>query len=455
MRHFVIRALVGMSLLAAACNQPAQPPAAQPPAAAQPQPTTAAAPAASAGGGSLVFFSNQFKPVEEQGKMQDVILKDAPVKADFIPEDPGPFNDRLNAEEKAGKVTVSLVGGLHGDLEPFSRAGYLEDLTPLVQKLSDRGIAPAFMDLAHLGDKSKTYYVPWMQATYVLAINKKALQYLPAGADVNALTYAQLKDWAAAIQKATNKRLLGFPAGPKGLLHRFFQGYLYPSYTGSPGVVAFKTPEATAMWQDFKDMWQYVNPQSTSYEFMQEPLASEEVWIAWDHVARLINVAKDRPNDFVLVPAPSGPKGRGFMPVLAGLAIPKGAPNRAGAEQLIDYLTQPAQQSNTAAQLAFFPVTNAPVPAELNPGIKLESDAVQKQSSAKDAMVSLLPVGLGAKAGDFNNVYLDTFQRIVLKGETIQTVLDAQAKTLQSIMDDTRAPCWAPDPPSDGPCKVK
>jgi multiple sugar transport system substrate-binding protein len=449
---FGLRAFLVAALFVAACAPATQQPAAQQPATQQ---AAQQKPAAAASGGSLVFFSNQFKPVTEQAKMQDVILKNAPVKAEYIPEDPGPFNDRLIAESKAGKVTVSLIGGLHGDLDSFVKAGYLEDLTPLVQKLTDRGIAPAFLDLAHLGARDKTYYIPWMQATYVLAINKKALQYLPQGADVNALTYQQLKEWGAAMQKATNKRLLGFPAGPKGLLHRFFQGYLYPSYTGSPGVTAFKTPEAKAMWQEFKDTWQYVNPQSTNYEYMQEPLASEEVWVAWDHVARLIEVAKDKPNDFVLVPAPAGAKGRGFMPVLAGLAIPKGAPNRAGAEQLVDYLTQPAQQSATAAELAFFPVTNAPVPADLNPGIKLESEAVQKQSSSKDALVSLLPVGLGAKSGDFNAVFLDSFQRIVIKNEEIQTVLDSQAKTLQGIMDETKAACWAPDPPSDGPCKVK
>jgi multiple sugar transport system substrate-binding protein len=335
------------------------------------------------------------------------------------------------------------------------KAGYLEDLTPLVQRMGDRGSAPAFMELARLGSSDKSYYVPWMQATYVLAINKKALEYLPQGADVNALTYTQLKDWGAAMQRAQNKRLLGFPAGPKGLMHRFFQGYLYPSYTGSSGVAAFKTPEAATMWREFKDMWQYVNPQSTNYEFMQEPLASEEVWVAWDHVARLINVARDRPNDFVLVPAPAGPKGRGFMPVLAGLAIPKGAPNRTGAEQVIDYLTQPKQQANTAVNLAFFPVTNAAVPADVNPGIKLESDAVQKQAAARDALVSLLPIGLGAKGGDFNTIYLDTFQRIVIRGEEVQPVLDSQGKTLQGIMDETKAACWAPDPPGDGPCQVK
>ena len=461
MKADVIRILSAMTLLLAACgpsgqsgSSPAAPSggATQASKPAAGQPTTAPAAAAS---GSVTFFSNQFKPIEEQGKMQDIILKNAPVKVDYIPEDPGPFNDRITAEQKANKVTVSLIGGLHGDLESFFKAGYLDDLTPLAQKLADRGFPQDFIELTHYGQKDKTYYIPWMQATYILAINKKALQYKPDGVDENALTYQQLKDWGAAIQKATNKRMLGFPAGPKGLMHRFFQGYLYPSYTGSAGVVAFKTPEAASMWQDFKDIWQYVNPQSTNYEYMQEPLASEEVWIAWDHVARLINVANDRPNDFLLVPAPAGPKGRGFMPVLAGMAIPKGAPNRAGAEAVIDYLTQPAQQSAVAANLAFFPVTNAQVPQDVSPGIKLESDAVQKQSSSKDALVSLLPVGLAAKAGDFNNVYLETFQRIVLKNEPVQQVLDDRGQVLQGIMNDSQAACWAPDPPSDGPCKVK
>jgi multiple sugar transport system substrate-binding protein len=447
----VARLAIVSGLFLTACSSPGGQPAAQSQATA-PAAQQAAAPA---GGGSLVFVSTQFTPVEEQAKMQNIILKNAPVQTDYVPSDAGAFNDRVTSEQKAGKVTLSIIGGLHGDLDPFVKAGYLEDLSSLSQKLTDRGIAPRFMELAQMGTNDKFYYIPWMQATYVLAVNKKALQYLPQGADVNALTYQQLADWGAAIQKATNKRMLGFPAGPMGLLHRFFQGYLYPSFTASSGVVGFKTPEAVTMWQSFKDMWQYVNPQSTNYAFMQEPLASEEVWIAWDHVARLINVANERPNDFVLVPAPAGPKGRGFMPVLAGLAIPKGAPNRAGAEQLIDYLTQPQQQANTALNLAFFPVTSAPVPAEQSAGIKLESDAVQKQSSAKDAIPSLLPIGLGSKGGDFNNVYLDTFQRIVLRNEDIQAVLNAQAQTLKGIMNDSKAACWTPDPPSDGPCQVK
>ena len=63
----------------------------------------------------------------------------------------------------------------------------------------------------------------------------------------------------------------------------------------------------------------------------------------------------------------------------------------------------------TLRELAFFPSTNAQIPAELPPGIRLEADAVQKQATAKDAMPSLLPIGLGAKNGELNKVYVDTF----------------------------------------------
>jgi multiple sugar transport system substrate-binding protein len=459
-----LRVLIIMLVLASlvsACGQPATPggetaasPAGSPAASPGASAATSAAGSRTSDPGSLVFLSSQFKPVEEAERMRNTILANFGGQVEFIPEDAGPFNDRIRAEAQGGQKTISIIGGLHGDFAPFVNDQLLEDVTPLVNKLKDRGFPESFIELSRLGS-DKSYYVPWMQNTYVLAANKKALEHLPQGADQNALTYAQLSEWAANVEKATGERKLGFPAGPKGLFHRFFQGYLYPSYTGSSGVVGFKSPEAVQMWTEFKDMWAHVNPQSTNYEFMQEPLLSEEVWIAWDHAARLINAVKEKPDDFVLMPAPAGPKGRGYMPVLAGLAIPKGAPNREGAEQLIEYLTQPEQQITTLRENAFFPVTSAAIPQDLPAGVRLEAEAVQQQSASKDALPSLLPVGLGAKGGEFNKVYLDTYQRIVLNNEPVEQVLNQQATTLQQIMNDTKAGCWPPDPPSEGPCQVK
>lgn len=398
-----------------------------------------------------IFYSTQLRPVEEATKVRNVLLKGIPGKVTYVVDEPPAFAVRMKAETQAGKRTASVIGALHGELQPHVP----DDLQPIddvAAKLTDRGIPASLMELGKLGS-GKQQYIPWMQATYIMVANKQALQYLPAGADINALTYEQLQQWAKAIADRTGQRRLGFPAGPTGLMARFFQGYFYPSFTG--GVVTpFKSADAEAGWNVMKQLWAVTSPNSTSYNFMQEPLLGGEVWIAWDHVARVKEALDAQPDQFVTFPAPAGPKGRGYMPVVAGLAIPKDAPDRAGAVAVIEHMTKPETQILTASEVGFFPVVKARLPADLRPGVKLLASAVDATQNAKDAVPSLLPVGLGAKGGEFNKVYMDTFQRIVLRNEPVKTVLEQQAKVLDDLMKQTGAPCWAPDKPSQGPCPV-
>ncbi len=398
------------------------------------------------------FLSTQLRPVEEAQKVRQVLLKGVPGKVSYLVEEPPQFDVRMKAEGRAGKRTISVAGALHGELQPLVTSGDIEPIDDIAAKLADRGIPQGLMELGKLGT-GKQVYIPWMQATYIMVARKEALASLPAGADVNALTYDQLEAWGKALTEKTGKRLIGFPAGPKGLMPRFYQGYLYPSFTG--GVVTpFRSAEAEAMWGKFKSLWQYVNPNSTSYDFMQEPLMAGEVWVAFDHVARVKDALVQEPDTYVTFPAPAGPKGRGYMPVIAGLAIPKGAPDRAGAAAVIEHLTKPDVQVRTAAEVGFFPVVKADLPADLSPGIKLIAEGVAKTQGAKDALPALLPIGLGDKGGEFNKVFSDSFQRIVLRGENPRTVLDAQAVVLKGLMETTKAPCWAPDKASDGACPV-
>ena len=400
----------------------------------------------------LIFLSTQLRPIDEAQKVRDVILKGAP-KTSYVVDEPSPFTVRMKAEIEANKHTISLMGALHGELQPLVPMGALDPIDDVAASLKDRGIPAGLMELGKLGT-GKQMYIPWMQATYVMVVNKKALQYLPAGADVNALSYKQLAAWGKAIQEKTGQRRIGFPAGPKGLFARFLQGNLYPSYTASM-VTEYRSADAEAMWGDFKEVWSQSNPNSTSYDFMQEPLMAGEVWIAWDHIARVKDALQQAPNDYLVVAPPAGPKGRAYMPVIAGLAIAKGAPDRKGAAELIAHLTKPETQLITASEVGFFPVVNATLPSTLSPGVKLLAEGVAKTQSAKDALVALLPVGLGDKGGEFNKIYVDTFQRIVLRNEPVRAVLDAQAETMRSIMAATKAPCWAPDKPSEGACPVK
>ena len=118
-------------------------------------------------------------------------------------------------------------------------------------------------------------------------------------------------------------------------------------------------------------------------------------------------------------------------------------------------MTLPKTQATVLKEVAYFPVVAGDLPTDLPAGVKLEADAVAKQANAKDALPSLLPVGLGAKNGEWNKVYQDTFASIVLKGEDPAKVLDQQAKIMQGILDDTKAACWPPDKATDGVCKVR
>ncbi len=399
-----------------------------------------------------VFLSTQLRPIEEAQKMRDVILKDYKGQVDYVPEQPAQLPVRIKAEQQGGTHTISLIGALHGELEPLLPIDGLVPVDDLAAKLKDRGFPADLIKLAKF-DTDHQMYIPWMQATYFMVANKKALPYLPAGANIDALTYAQLADWAKAIAEKTGRRMLGFPAGPSGLMHRFLEGFLYPSFTG--GVVTpFRSPEAEAMWTQFAEMWKYVNPNSTNYNFMQEPLLSGDVWIGFDHVARLLDALRQKPNDFVAFPAPAGPKGRGYMPVLAGLAIAKDAPDPKGAAALIDYLTEPSTQIATARAVGFFPVVKVQLPSDLDPGVKAAAGAIAATEDAKDALPSLLPVGLGTHGGEFDKVYIDTFQLIVLRGKPVRAVLDQEAEKLKRVIDVSGAPCWAPDAPSKGPCPV-
>ncbi|MGH2457083.1 MAG: ABC transporter substrate-binding protein [Candidatus Limnocylindria bacterium] len=403
--------------------------------------------------GEVVMLSSQLVPVEEQEKMRNTILADFTGEAEFIGADSGPFNDRIRAEGETGSGDVSLIGGLHGEFGSFAADDLLMDLSDVAAELADLGINEQYLELGKLGTDQQLY-IPWMQATYIMAARSEAMQYLPDGADIDALTWDQVTEWGANIEEATGERKLGFPAGEEGLWHRFFQGYAYPAFTGGLNT-AFATDDAVAMWDWLADTWQYVNPQATTYGFMQEPLQSGEVWVAWDHTARLIEALRNQPDDMVAFPAPAGPSGRAFMPVVAGLAIPNSAANPDGAKELIKYLLQPATQATTLSEVSFFPVITADLPGDLEPGQQAEEAAVTAMTNASDALPSLLPIGLGDQGGAYNQVFRDAFQQIVLDGQDAAGVLETLAGNLQEVLDTVEAACWPPDPESDGTCQVQ
>jgi multiple sugar transport system substrate-binding protein len=188
---------------------------------------------------------------------------------------------------------------------------------------------------------------------------------------------------------------------------------------------------------------------------MNEPLLSGEVLVAFDHVARLKPAFDERPEDFIAFPAPVGPAGRGYMPVVAGLAVPFTSADPEAAEAVIRYMLTPEVQSGILTELGFYPVISGVDMSGLSEGAAEQAAAVTAQANAEDSIVALLPIGLGARGGELNQIFRNAFTRIIIDGGDIATVLAEEAATLQTLLDETGAACWAPDPESEGACQLE
>ena len=403
---------------------------------------------------TVTLASTQFNNVEESARIRTILEGFETGTAVYTGYDEGPLIDLLRAEGQAGTGAVDVVGALHGTFPTLVNDDLMFDLTDLLASIEETSsVSDSFVELGRMGTADYQYYVPWMQATYTMAAHVDALQYLPEGADINALTWDQFADWAQNAAEGTGSPQVGFPVA--GLFNRFLQGYAYPSFTGGM-VTQFRSEGAAEMLRYMRDdLWPYVNPESINYDFMNEQLLSGEVMIAFDHVARLKPAFDERPEDFVAFPAPAGPAGRGYMPVVVGLGIPFTSANPEAAEELIRFMLTPETQSAVLSELGFYPVVDGVDTSSLPEGVAIQLAAVNATINAPDAIPSLLPVGLGARGGEINEIFRNPFNRVVLNGEDIETVIAEEAVTLQTLMDETGAACWAPDPPSEGACQVE
>ena len=166
-----------------------------------------------------IFYSTQLRPIEEASKVRDVLLKGMPGKVTYVVDEPSPFAVRMKAETQAGKRTASVVGALHGELQPHVPAD-LQPIDDVAAKLADRGIPAGLMDLGKLGTAQPA--VRSLDAGDLRHGREQAGAAVPAGrrrrqrAHLRAVA-AMGKDHRRQDRPAP-ARLPGRPDGPDGAL---------------------------------------------------------------------------------------------------------------------------------------------------------------------------------------------------------------------------------------------
>ncbi len=402
---------------------------------------------AEAAAGNVTAFFGQFGAIAEQEGIRRFVLRgfNGDVDAVFAPiSAPTQFIDRVRAEAKAGKGSIDVLVGLHGDFVTFQNEGLIRPVGDVARQI--RNLPPALVKHGKLGTKTQ-YFVPHSQATYVMVANKDVIRYLPRGADINAphvrpaLPVGQddpPADGAEQVRAARERHRPHAPVPPglpRTVVHRRLR-HEVPLEGGRGGV---GVPEAALAIHAPTVALVRVHAGSAAQPGGPARLGSRRA---------VEDGARSAPRRPRRVPRPARPEG----PVVHAGPRGDGDPQERAESrrrQGVDQAPDDARSTGGAPLVdGILPgCGRAAVEAAL-PGLLAEAAAVARQQKAKDAVQALLPVGIGAEGGNFSKYYRDTFTRIVRNGENIQTVLREQGELLDQIFAKTNAPCWAPDPSS-------
>ena len=156
---------------------------------------------------TLSIISRLWSTPNEQGFIRREILEPY-AKKNGIRISMEVLNDDLTLKKVTVQKTVNNLDTdiiiSHSGYMPFwIQKGWVENLNPLMGNWDKRTILPAFSKST--SKDGKTYFIPIAADVYLLIANKKALPFLPKGADINNLTWDQFVQWAINMKEKTGR----------------------------------------------------------------------------------------------------------------------------------------------------------------------------------------------------------------------------------------------------------
>jgi multiple sugar transport system substrate-binding protein len=381
---------------------------------------------------ALVLSSEMFSPPAEQTFFINEILKpfeeETGIAVDFQNIKGEDMFDRVTVQQETGHVTTDVILAFNGRFPWYTDVGYVEPLDDVAGAWGDRTILTAF-DTTAVADGTR-YFVPISADVYLLIANNDALPYLPAGADIETLTYDQYADWAVAVAEGEGEGKVCITGIPQKMwIYQFGTSALAyglnpagVSEPAFPNVNSEASQEAWGRWAKIGAADGFV-PTILNIDNCTDPLMREEAWLSVTHNARVGQVYASNETQFTAGPAPFGEAGVGTIAGAHGLGIVKGSDNYDAAVLLVEYLTRPDIQVKMNKGTGGF----VPVVAE---AIDLLGDDPTDEIIRKALIVmengvtSYLPVADFEDWGAVKKVFDDVFEQMVLGGDgTVDTAL--------------------------------
>lgn len=273
------------------------------------------------------FIINEIiKPFEEENNC----------KVKFSTLDDQKILEQAKLQKETGNITTDVIVSYCANMPEWVNNGYVEDLTDIAAQWTDRNFSKGY-DAMTVFD-GKRFFIPVGADVYLFIANKKALKYLPEDADIQNLSWEEVVEWAnvmAASEGEGKYAVTGVPM--KSLIYQY--GGVCLSYGADwPNL---NNPGAMAAFYLMSKMSDAYTPAVMTYDDVRPPLKRGEAWMATAHCARVGEVYKNDPTNFVIAPAPTGPAGIGSIAGTSGFAIVKGAKNKELAVKFLEYMSRP------------------------------------------------------------------------------------------------------------------
>jgi len=337
-----------------------------------------------------------------------------------------PLLKRARFQKESGRVNTDVIIAHAGRMAEWIKNDYVLPLP--VDQWNDRTFSKAFS--ASISAGGTTYFAPVGGDVYLTLANKKALPYLPAGADVQNLTWEEYVQWAVNVAEAEGEGKAAVTGVPmKSLIYMY--GGMFLSYGGEFPVI--NSPGAVEAWTLLTKMKDAYTPTVNTYDNVSSPMKNGEAWLTVAHMVRCGDAYKSNPSQYVLAPAPKGPEGIGSIAGTSGFAVMNGAPNEELAVKFIKYMTEPEMAVRIARGTGGF------IPP-IDEAIEKLGDSIEDEIIAKGIQVLKTGVVSGVPGGDYTSwgavkqVYDDAFQELILKrGAVDMDYLNAAQKRIEDL----------------------
>ncbi len=384
---------------------------------------------------TLVFSSRLFSPPREQEFFINEVIKPFEeahgVTVNFQIIDDDTLLERAEIQQATNHIVTDIVCAHNGKMPDWLDAGYVEDLTDLVNSWTDRHFSPTFD--SDTNRDGKQYFLPVGADVYLLLANNKVLPYLPDGADIDHLTWEEYAQWAVNIAEGEGEGKVCITGIPMKSWVYQFGGSALSYGAGFPDINSPEAAEAWKIWEKIGMAGGFV-PTVMNIDSCVDPMMREEAWLTVFHNARAGQVYSSNETQFTLAPAPTGPVGVGTIAGVSGYAIMKGAPNYDLAVQFLEYVTRPDIQVKIAKGTGgFIP----PVQEALDYFGDEAVDEVMSKAILvlENGIASGVPGYLYQDWGAVKVCFDDVFEDTILAGKAVdQARLDAAQKCVDDLL---------------------